>query len=216
MSTRILLIGATGPTGRQILARSRDTDLQVRALARRPEALAGDDAEGIDVVRGDVLDPATLTAALAGVDQVVSSLGSKLSPFAAVHLLSAGTTNLVAAMRDAGVGRLVCITGVGAGDSRGHGGFAYDRLIRPTLLRNVYADKDRQEDVVRASDLDWLLLRPAVLTNGARTGKHHAVTRFAPGEKLRPLSRADVADFVVGEVLSQRYHRATVNLGGGR
>ena len=67
-------------------------------------------------------------------------------------------------MASNGVRRLVGITGVGAGDSRGHGGLVYDTFLRPIVLRQVYADKDRQEAVVRASGLDWVVVRPALLT----------------------------------------------------
>lgn len=63
--------------------------------------------------------------------------------------------------------RLVCITGMGAGDSAGHGGVVFDNLIFPLLLGKVYVDKDRQEGIIRCSGLDWILVRPAVLNNKA-------------------------------------------------
>lgn len=77
--------------------------------------------------------------------------GTGLSPFCEVMLLSAATRAAVTEMTQSGVQRLICITGLGAGDSRGHGGFLYDRLILPLLLRNVYEDKDRQEAVSAAA-----------------------------------------------------------------
>ena len=77
-------------------------------------------------------------SALEGCDGVISSLGTGISPFRPVTLLSAATGALVSAMRSEKVRRLVCITGPGAGDSRGHGGFLFDRLLFPLLLRNVY------------------------------------------------------------------------------
>src|SRR5436305_1164889 len=83
-------------------------------------------------------------SAVAGHDVVISSLGSKLSR-KPTTLLSDGTRNVVGAMKAAGVPRLICITGIGAGDSRGHGGFLYDRLILPLLLAEIYEDKTRQE-----------------------------------------------------------------------
>ena len=74
------------------------------------------------------------------------------------------------------VSRLVCITGLGAGDSAGHGGFLFDRLIFPLLLRKVYADKNRQEAIVRDSGLDWVLVRPAVLNDKPGRGTIRALT----------------------------------------
>ena len=104
----------------------------------------------VEVTQGDVLWPESLVRALDGVSGVVSALGTPLL-LRRVTLLSDGTRPLVEAMRRQGVPRLLCITGMGAGDSRGHGGFVYDRLILPTLLREIYADKDRQERVVAES-----------------------------------------------------------------
>lgn len=82
-------------------------------------------------------------------------------------------------MKKQDVKRLVCITGLGAGDSRGHGGFAFDRLILPLLLRKVYVDKDRQEAIVRRIDLEWTLVRPMVLTDKPPTGQVRAVVDLA-------------------------------------
>ena len=173
----MLLVGATGPTGRAIMAQARRTSagLAVRALARDPSRLTGDGLAA-EVVRGDVLRPDSLVAALDGVSVVVSVLGTPLI-LRPVTLLSEGTRHLVDAMQRQGVSRLLCITGMGAGDSRGHGGFVYDWLILPTLLRQIYADKDRQERVVTDSGLDWTIVRPARLTHGPRTGQYRVITR---------------------------------------
>lgn len=205
----VLLVGATGPTGRAILAQARQAGLAVRALAREPAPLTG---EGLaaEVVRGDVLRPDSLVAALSGVSVVVSALGTPLT-LRRVTLLSEGTRHLVDAMRRQRVSRLLCITGMGAGDSRGHGGFVYDRLILPTLLRQIYADKDRQERVVTDSGLDWTLVRPARLTDGPLTGRYRVVTQWGR-EPMTTIARADVAHFIVGEVGAHRHRRESVNL----
>lgn len=97
------------------------------------------------------------------------------------------------------VTRLVCITGMGAGDSRGHGGPLFDRLIFPLLLRKVYADKDRQEAIVRESGLDWVLVRPTVLNDKPGRDATRALTdlaRFHGGT----IARADVASFVLDQL----------------
>ena len=90
---------------------------------------------------GDARDETALRRALRGRDAVISSLGTPASPFREVTLLSTATRALVSAMKAERVSRLVCITGMGAGDSVGHGGFVFDNLIFPLLLRNVYGDK---------------------------------------------------------------------------
>jgi uncharacterized protein YbjT (DUF2867 family) len=151
---------------------------------------------GAILIEGDARSSATLTAALAGCDGAISALGTKISSFRQVTLLSTATAALVEAMGKHGVTRLVCITGLGAGDSRGHGGFLFDRLIMPLLLRNVYVDKDRQEAIITGSKLDWTLVRPAVLTNQPATGKVWAQVDLAEVHG-GTITRGDVARFVV-------------------
>jgi len=207
----ILVIGATGPTGIEICKQALRAGLQVRVLVRTPSRLPADLLIGVDVVQGDVLNSESLATALRGVDAVVSALGTPLQR-KPVTLLSQGTRNMVQAMAQAGVSRLLCITGMGAGDSRGHGGFLYDRIILPLLLREIYLDKDRQEQVVRESGLAWTLIRPAFLTNGPLTGRYRNLTQFAQGDRMGKIARADVAHFVVQELTQRRYRVQVANL----
>lgn len=207
--TSVLLIGATGPTGREILAQSRAAGLNIRAFVRNPASLRNHKTiEDISV--GDVMRLDTLVAALSGVSVVVSALGTSLT-LRHVTLLSEGTQNIVNAMRHCAVPRLISITGMGAGDSRGHGGFVYDHLILPTVLRQIYADKDRQERIVTESGLDWTLLRPARLKNGAISRTYRVLLRL-DDQRMSTIARADVAHFVVKELGEHLYGHQTVNL----
>ena len=104
--------------------------------------------------------------------------------------------------------RIVCITGIGAGDSRGHGGFFYDRVIEPTLLRTIYQDKDRQEDLLRYSDRDWIIVRPGQLSNDEATGKYRVLLDLA-GVTVGKIARADVAAFVLLQLASNEFLRKT-------
>jgi putative NADH-flavin reductase len=124
---RILVIGATGATGREVVRRALDRGHQVNALARS----AVDPAPllpGADITEGDVRDSEAVAKALAGCDGVISALGTKLSLLHEETLLSTATRVLIDAMQKQGITRLVCITGIGAGDSHGHGGFLYDHI----------------------------------------------------------------------------------------
>lgn len=206
----LLVIGATGPTGREVLREAARRGIGVRSLARTPAALEGVSEAG-EVVRGDVLDAASLVAACRGVDAVVSVLGSKPTR-GQETLLSTGTANLIAAARAAGVSRVVVVTGMGAGDSRGHGGWFYDKLLLPLVLRKVYADKDRQEALLRASGLDWTIARPAFLTNGPRTASYRALGDLTTTTRLTKISRADVADYLVDAALTGRDTRGVIHL----
>lgn len=195
--SKILVLGATGGTGRLIVRQALERGFEVRALVRSPAKASG--LEGAELVVGNVRDEAVLRAAVAGCEAVVSALGTPLSPWREVTLLSAATRALVAAMNTSGVRRLVCITGIGAGDSAGHGGVLFDRLLLPALLRNVYSDKNRQEAIVRASGLDWVLVRPAVLNDQAARGEVRALTDLS-GFHGGKIARADVARFVLDQV----------------
>jgi len=106
---------------------------------------------------------------------------------------------LVDAMKAAGLKRLIAVTGLGAGDSRGHGGLLYDVVVFPLLLKRVYDDKDVQEWIIKSSGLDWTIVRPGLLTNRPATGRYRVLT--APEDwRFGMISRADVADFLVRQV----------------
>lgn len=205
----VLLVGATGPTGREFLALAAGSGRRIRALARDPRAL-DEGSYGHEIVAGDVLDTPSLVTALEGIDVVVCLLGTPLTR-KPVTLLSRGTANLVAAMAKTGTTRIVCVTGMGAGDSRGHGGFLYDRLVLPLLLRSIYADKDRQEAILRASDTDWTIVRPAYLTDGPATGRFRVLTDLT-GIRMTRISRRDVTAFLLEETVHPRHRRGIVDL----
>jgi uncharacterized protein YbjT (DUF2867 family) len=203
---KILVLGATGGTGRLIvrdaLAKGHSVVALVRSKATAP------DLPGADVVEGDARNEAAILRALNGCDAVVSALGTGITPFREVTLLSVATPALVAAMTRSGVRRLVCITALGVGDSRGHGGFFFDRLFLPLLLSNAYKDKERQEGAIRASSLDWVIVRPAALNDESPRGSVRAFTDLADvhGGKI---ARADVARFVVEQLTTDTWLRRT-------
>jgi uncharacterized protein YbjT (DUF2867 family) len=136
------------------------------------------------------------------VNAVIQTLGVDISPraiFERTTLFSRSTRILVDAMKATGVKRLIAVTGLGAGDSRGHGGLLYDALVFPLLLKRVYEDKDVQEWIIKSSGLDWTIVRPGILNNGPATGRYRALIN--PEEwRFGVISRADVADFLVRQV----------------
>ena len=196
-AAKILVLGATGATGRLIVSRAVARGYDVTVLVRSAEKAS--DITGAKLIVGDARDERVLREALKGRDAVVSALGTPVSPFREVTLLSTATRALANAMKAEQVSRLVCITGMGAGDSAGHGGVLFDNLIFPLLLRKVYADKDRQEAVVRDSGLDWILVRPSVLNNKPSRDTIRALTNLS-GFHGGTISRDDVARFVLDQV----------------
>jgi uncharacterized protein YbjT (DUF2867 family) len=204
--SKILVLGATGGTGRLIVSEALERGQQVTALVRSPEKAR--DLKGAKLIVGDVRDEKVLREALKGQDAGVSSLGTPASPFREVMLLSTATRALVGAMKAENVSRLVCLTGMGAGDSAGHGGFLFDNVIFPLLLKKVYADKNRQETIVRDSGLDWILVRPSVLNDKPGRGSVRALANLS-GFDGGGISRADVATFVLDQLRSDAWlHRS--------
>lgn len=203
---KILLLGATGGTGKLIAREAVARGHQMTALVRSPDKAR--DLAGTTLVTGDARDEASLRQALAGQDAVISALGTPASPFREVTSLSSATRALLKAMQAAHVKRLVAITGIGAGDSRGHGGFLFDNLIFPLLLRHVYADKNRQEAIIRASGLDWVLVRPSILNDKPASGHVRALTDLSAVHGGN-IARADVARFVLDQVSSDTWLRQT-------
>jgi uncharacterized protein YbjT (DUF2867 family) len=203
---KVLMLGATGGTGRQIVSEACTKGHSVVALVRSV-AKAGD-LPGAQLVEGDARDAQTLARALQDCSGVISALGTPMSPFREVTLLSTTTRALVDAMAQQNVRRLICITGLGAGDSRGHGGLFFDKVFMPLFLRKVYQDKDRQEEIVRGSSLDWVLVRPVVLNDKPSRGKVEALTDLS---KVHggTVARGDVAMFVVDQLTDNRWLRQT-------
>jgi putative NADH-flavin reductase len=206
MGMKLLIIGASRGIGRQLLEQALQAGHTVTAMARHPEKLPRAQ-DGLTVVAGDILNPSQVQPAVAGQEAVCLTIGVGVTR-KPVAVFSQGTKNVLAAMTEHGVRRLVCVTGIGAGDSAGHGGFLYDRLFKPLLLKTIYEDKDRQEALIRVSDTDWTIVRPGFLTNGPLTGNYRVLTDLW-GITTDRISRADVAHFMLEELTSPRYVRQT-------
>ena len=198
---KLLVIGASRGIGLETVKAALLAGHSVRALARSAASIPIQNPN-LEKVSGDALDTDTIRNSLKDVEAVIQTLGVDISPraiFQPTTLFSQSTRILVDAMEDAGVKRLIAVTGLGAGNSRGHGGLLYDAVVFPLLLKHVYGDKDVQERIIRSSGLDWTIVRPGLLTNRPATGHYRVLT--APNEwRFGVISRADVADFLVRQV----------------
>jgi putative NADH-flavin reductase len=198
---KVLIIGASRGIGLETVRAALRAGHRVRALARSAASMPIQDAN-LDTVSGDALDRDTIRDALHDVDVVIQTLGVNFAPnliFEGTTLFSDSTRILVDAMKVAGVKRLIAVTGLGAGDSRGHGGLIYDAVVFPLLLKRVYDDKDVQEWIVRSSGLDWTIVRPGLLTNKPATGRYRVLTASKDWQ-YGAISRSDVADFLVQQI----------------
>jgi putative NADH-flavin reductase len=198
----ILIIGASQGLGRQLVDQALKARHAVTAMARHVGKIP-QPREGLRVVAGDILDPGAVREALAGQEAVCLTIGVGVT-FKPVTVFSRGTQNVLAAMAAEGLRRLIVVTGIGAGDSKGHGGFLYDRIFKPLLLRTIYEDKDRQEALIRAGAAEWTIVRPGFLTNGPLTGKYRVITDLT-GITAGKISRADVAHFMLQELAENHY-----------
>jgi putative NADH-flavin reductase len=157
--TTVLIIGASRGIGLETVKAALEAGHSVRALARSARRIAVDHPK-LEKMAGDALEMATVKRALTGVDVVTQSLGVSAGPeiiFKPTRFFSKATRALVTAMEEAQVKRLICVTGFGAGDSRGRGGVLYSAAFH-LLLGRVYDDKDVQERIVRGSKLDWVIV----------------------------------------------------------
>src|SRR5262249_18578958 len=198
---KVLVIGASRGVGLETVKTALLAGHNVRALARSAARIPIKNA-ALDKVSGDALDSDAIRKALQGVNVVVQTLAVDISPraiFEPTTLFSQSTRILVDAMKAAGVKRLIAVTGLGAGNSRGHGGLLYDAVAFPLLLKRVYDDKDVQEWIIRSSGLDWTIVRPGLLTNRPATGRYRVLTA-AQEWRFGIISRADVADFIVRQI----------------
>jgi uncharacterized protein YbjT (DUF2867 family) len=198
---KVFIVGASRGIGLETVKAALLAGHSVRALARSAASIPIQNPV-LEKVSGNALDSSTIRSALQGVDVVVQSLGVDIAPrsiFERTTLFSQSTRILVDAMKAAGLKRLIAVTGLGAGDSRGHGGLLYDAVVFPLLLKRVYDDKDVQEWIIRSSGLDWTIVRPGLLTNRRATGQYRVLTR--PNDwRFGMISRADVADFLVRQI----------------
>ena len=205
-SQRILVLGATGGTGRHVVQQAVDAGLEVSVLVRDPAKLPA--RSRVRVHTGDLLgDAAGLATAVADQDAVISTLGVGQS-FRSGRLISRSAPALVAAMQAQGVRRLIFTSAFGVGTTHRDTPLL-PRVFIATLLRDIYADKRDGEAVIQASSLDWTIVYPVGLTDGPRTGAYRVGERLALSGFPR-IARADVAEFLLRQVTDRSLVRKGV------
>jgi putative NADH-flavin reductase len=201
---RLTIFGATGKTGRHLVRQALDAGHEVVAFARTPSKLEVED-ERLRVVQGDVREAERVAKAVAGADAVLSVLGptSNEPPYEVTQ----GMRNIVAAMEEHGVRRLVQSVGAGVRAPTDEPGL-FDRLIKLALKlfsRHVYEDMARMADVVRESGLDWTLVRVPMLTDEPSTGDLEVDLQV---QNVGPrVSRVDMAAFILDQADDRTYVR---------
>jgi putative NADH-flavin reductase len=203
---KLTVFGSTGKTGRELLTQALDQGHDVVACARTPAKLDDIKHARLQVVPGDVLDPAAVGDAIAGQHAVLFAVGAGAGR---TTLREAGTRIVVEAMSTAGVRRLICLSTLGVGDSRANLSFFTKYVIVSVFLRHAFADHERQEAVVKQSALDWIIVRPPHLTDGPRTGVYRHGFSTTDKQFAGKISRADVADFMLKQLTDDTYLHQT-------
>jgi putative NADH-flavin reductase len=193
----ILVFGATGPTGHEVVMQALSRGHAVTAFVRNPQTLSISD-ERLRVVTGDTTrDEPKIAEAVRGQDAVVSALGRR-STFSSDHLIERSMRAIVPAMERAGVRRLILMSAFGVGESRRDAPLV-PRIMYRVLLRDIFADKQAGEEHLRRSSLEWTIVYPVLLTDGPLTGSYRVGERLEL-HGLPKISRADVAHFILTEM----------------
>jgi len=204
----MIVFGATGPTGREVVRQGLELGRDVTAFVRDPSALELEDAH-LQVLKGDVIDPDTVIAALAGQDAVVSALGSH-SRKGPVTVYSVGMANLLKGMAVHGVRRIACVSAGGVGNPKDPNlPWVYRKIILGGFMKEICADMERMEKLIQAGGTEWTIARPVGLSDEPLTAEY----RVAEGTSLphgSRISRADLAAFLLKAVRSPEYVRKAV------
>lgn len=192
---KLTVFGATGRTGVEVVEQGLAAGHEIRAVVRDSTRLAPDRA-GLEVVVADVMDPATIVEAVAGSDAVISTIGTR-NRRKPTTVCADTSRSIVEAMHKAGTRRLVVVSGTGPFDEGEGPGMRY--FIKPLgrlFLKHVFADFVAREKIVRASGLDWTILRPPSLTDKPATGQYRT-RRDLNLHRNFAVPRADLAHLIL-------------------
>ncbi|MEO6252981.1 MAG: SDR family oxidoreductase [Ferruginibacter sp.] len=193
---KILILGASGLTGRLLVAKALEQHHEVTALVRDPLKLQITH-EKLTIITGDALDKEVLLKAIAGQDAVLSALGRGKN-LKSLDLITNAVNVLIPAMLQSNVKRLIFLSAIGVGETFVQANLL-QKIIFRTLLRGIFADKTKAEKQIRSSTLDWTLAYPVVLTDGPGTGKYQT-GEMLPMKGMPKISRDDVADFMIRQL----------------
>ncbi len=194
---KIAVFGASGKTGILLVYQALIQGHAVTAFARQPTKIPIQH-KNLNIIQGDIMDFDKIKLAVEGQDAVVCALGVDNNK--PNTILSEGTRNILKAMEVTGVKRFICMSS--AGILGNDGGFWFGKIIMPLFLKHVFEDKKRQARVVQESQVEWVIVRPAGLTDAPKTNTYK-INAGSPTSKSIP--RADVADFMLKLLTDKKY-----------
>jgi uncharacterized protein YbjT (DUF2867 family) len=202
---RITIFGATGGTGKQLVEQALAEGNEVVAFARKPSKLSIMD-KNLTIVQGELTDEALIENAVKGADAVISVLGPRGG--SRTKSLTQGMHNIIDAMKKQGVRRLIISSTLSAKDPNDLSEFRAKALVNfvKVTMHAAYEEIVGVAETVRASDLDWTIVRLIMLNNNPKSGKVRA-GYLGRGEVGTWISRADIADFMLKQIQDTKYLR---------
>lgn len=198
----IVIFGASGRTGLHLVKKALEKNYSVKAFVRNSSRLAIRDPK-LAIIEGDISDAAAVERAIAGSDAVLSALGWTRT--SKPDVLGEAAKNIVAAMKKSGVKRIIALTGYGVrfpGDPPDSFNRKLLHFLIGIVLPHLVPDGIRYSRTISESGLDWTIVRAAILSNSKGRGSYKT-GYFDPG--LKPISREDVADFMIQQLINERY-----------
>jgi len=205
---KILIFGATGGTGQELVKQTLKKNYNVTAFVRAPQKLNISN-NNLKIIKGDVLNYNDVSNAIYNQEIVFCNIGMPASDKSTLR--ADGTANIVKAMEAKEISRFICQTSLGYADSKEVLPWHMKYLIVPFILKNAFKDHELQEKEIEQSNLDWTIVRPGNMTNGKMTENYkHG---FEPTEKIKlKISRADVAHFMLNQIDNIQYIRKKVGI----
>lgn len=197
---KIAIIGATRGIGFALTQQALEDGHEVTVLVRDPSRITVSHPN-LEIIQGNATNADSVAKVVEGQEVICDCLGTKnISKPQTMFSISAENISKVIKPEQL----LIAVTGLGAGDSKGHCSFFYDNIFMPLVLKRQYADKDRQEAIIKSKITRWIIVRPGFLSNGKRTGKYRAITELT-GKHGAPISREDVAHFILSQAKMPEY-----------
>ena len=200
---KVLVVGAGGKTGKLVVQQAVLAGHQVTALVHADEEHKEKEhfPDAVDVIHGDARNPSRLDQVMTGQHAVIDAIGGH-TPFLKNDLEASAAKVIVDVMKRNQVKRLIVISVLGVGDSKDQAPGMYEHLLMPIYLRGAIPDKANMEATVEHSGLDFVIVRPPVLSDSAATGDIYVVP---PGKLAHKITRADLAQFLVDQLTSDTY-----------
>ena len=205
----ILIFGASGAAGKELVKQALEQGHFVTAFVRNPSKLKITN-NNLKVLHGFIDDRLAVENAIKGQRAVLSALGAS-SPFKFDQLVVDGISNIVEGMQKSGVKRFIYLSFIGVHESRKDAPF-FIRHVASKILKTEIAGHEAKENIIKQSHLDWTIVRPPGLTNGLKKGIYRQGEDLKSSAFMATISRADVADFMLSQINDRSFIRKAARI----